>query len=83
MYLRIFAVKNNTFRYINVWPLMRAQHFVIDIALTLLYTGTQELSFKEGYLVKSNQVCTTMEIEISDCQPTIAINVFYCYKDLI
>jgi hypothetical protein len=24
-----------------------------------------------------------MEIEISDCQPTIAKNVLYCYKDFI
>jgi hypothetical protein len=32
-------------------------------------------SFKEEYLVKSNQVCARMEIEISDCQPTIAKNV--------
>jgi hypothetical protein len=39
--------------------------------------------FKEEYLVKSNQVCARMKIEISDCHPTIAKNVLYCYKDLI
>jgi hypothetical protein len=39
--------------------------------------------FKEGYQVKSNQVCATMEIQISDCQPTIAKKFLYCCKDLI
>jgi hypothetical protein len=33
---------------------------------------------KEEYLVKSNQVCARMEIEISDCQPTIAKYVLNC-----
>jgi hypothetical protein len=40
-------------------------------------------NLKEENLVKSNQVCARMEIVISDCQPTIAKNVAYCYMDLI
>jgi hypothetical protein len=34
------------------------------------------LMVKEEYLVKSNQVCARMEIEISDCYLTIA-KMFY------
>jgi MFS superfamily sulfate permease-like transporter len=57
---------------------------MLIIILTLLWVAdffeplprVSVFYFKVGYLVKSNQVCATMEIEISDCQPTIA-KMFY------
>jgi hypothetical protein len=50
---------------------------------TLLYRLNLIFLLTEEYLVKSNQVCARMEIEISDCQPTIAKNVLYFHIDLI
>jgi hypothetical protein len=47
------------------------------------YCIVATIQIKEEYLVKSNQVCARMEIEISDCHQLIAKNVLYCYKDLI
>jgi hypothetical protein len=61
----------------SIWHIMENSYFLKNI---------WQDAVKEEYLVKSNQVCARrgarIEIEISDCQPTIAKDV-YCHKDLI
>jgi hypothetical protein len=48
-----------------------------ELSYLIKYYTDVFLQVKEEYLVKSNQVWARMEMEISDCQPTIAQNVLY------